>query len=120
MAGHFKDFKEKSKISVTDIQPLVRTHVIWQGNAILRNRSFVTLCCTICMQERCEILSLLEVNPTKMMNSRNEIYGAGQHIPKFHRYCITTTKTVSANEGINPQKDSNKKIPDDPNINFDK
>ena len=38
------------------IRPHVTTRILWQGNAINCNKSFATLRCTLCMQERLKIL----------------------------------------------------------------
>ena len=46
------------------------------------------------MKERLMILTQTKKDPTKVINSSNELYGACRHKPRFHRYPETTTPSV--------------------------
>ena len=71
------------------------------------------------MKERLAILELSETNPKKMINSRNELYGACRHGSslkvikktglKFHRCrrrVVEPVKHSSTDEGMKSQKGS--------------
>ena len=64
--------------------------IIWQGKPISNVKNFGKLNCTLCMRERLEIYKALEKDKKNgtcnVINSRNELYGACRHIPRFHRY----------------------------------
>ena len=103
MVAHFGTINDKKIFTATQLRPYVSTRVIWQGNYISCNKSFSTLRCTLCMQECLDILKLSNHNPTKLMKSRSEMYGACRHVVHFHRYCIPTT-TVSTDDRGNKTK----------------
>ena len=56
MAAHFENIYDNKCFMATPLLPYVSTQVIWQGNVISCNKSFATLRCTLCMQERLDIL----------------------------------------------------------------
>ena len=75
-------------------------------------KTFGKLNCTLCMNERLEILKAKGMDKflknKKMINSSNEIYGACRHKPKFHRYALSTPS--STDEGLTSPKRSSKKL----------
>ena len=88
MAEHFKESKKQEdfKIEAKDVRDqLISVEVIWQGNPISCTKSFGKTSCTLCKRERCLILEGLNNNKQKMMNSRNELFGACRHKTRFHR-----------------------------------
>ena len=114
MAAHFEDVENKKSFTSTMIRPHVTTRILWQGNAINCNKSFATLRCTLCMQERLEILRRsTSKNQKKLMNSRSEIYGACRHVPRFHRYRVPKTTVCADDRGF-----SRKDLIDDTDCNI--
>ena len=71
----------------------VKVDIIWKGNALATAKTFGTRGCKLCAKERLAILKLLHKNPSKAINTNNEIYGACRHRPKFHRLNLTTAST---------------------------
>ena len=61
-----------------------------------RGESLLKFCgdCTLCNRERLEILKQARSDPTKLINSCNEICGACRHKPRFHRYPNTDPKST--------------------------
>ena len=41
------------------------------------------------MKERLEIMKAIKHEPGRLINSKNELYGACRHKPRFHRYTTT-------------------------------
>jgi hypothetical protein len=101
-ARHFCQFipaikDPKEKIKVQD-HLKYKFEIIWKGNAISTVKTFGSRKCKLCTQERLEILKATYRNKQKSINSRNEIYGACRHKPKFHRY--GRQSTASTDESI--------------------
>ena len=100
------------------VRAMVEHEVVWVGNRISAAKSFGKRTCRLCMKERLAILELSETNPKKMINSRNELYGACRHgsslqvikktESKFHRYrrIVEPVKHSSTDEGNESQKGS--------------
>ena len=104
MTGHFNDVKKamrgepldsyvkyfatlfSSKPKPAQLREAAKFQVLWQGNPISTVKTFGSEKCKLCMQERIEILKMWEDEPTKLINSCSEIYGACWHKPKFHRF----------------------------------
>ena len=42
--------------------------------------------CTLCMEERIEIINNSRLRYSQIMNACPEVYGACRHIPRFHRF----------------------------------
>ena len=59
---------------------------MWKGNPISVMKMFGTLCCTLCMKERCQIIKEKCEKNNKIVNSCNEIHGACRHKPRFHHF----------------------------------
>jgi hypothetical protein len=101
-ARHFCQFvpapkDSKDKIKVQD-HIKYKFEIVWKGNAISTVKTFGSRSCKLCTQERLEILKATHRNKQKSINSRNEIYGACRHKPKFHRY--GRQSTASTDESI--------------------
>jgi GIY-YIG catalytic domain len=99
--SYAKHFAEQL-INFTDITPTlqrnnIKCSILWQGNPISVVKTFGTPNCALCNKERIEILKQSKRDPTSLINSCNEIYGACRHHPKFHRY---THKSPSTDESI--------------------
>ena len=75
---HFKELGVK-EIDRDHVRAMVKYEVVWVGNRISAAKSFGKRTCRLCMKERLAILELSETNPKKMINSRNELYGACRH-----------------------------------------
>jgi hypothetical protein len=120
MQQHFNDVKklhgfgEKSDsyakhfagqlINFKDVTPNlqrsnIRCSILWQGNPISVVKTFGTPNCALCNKERIEILKHSNREPTSLVNSCNEIYGACRHHPKFHRYGSRSPSTDEPIEG---------------------
>jgi hypothetical protein len=69
-------------------------------------KSFGKLNCSLCMQERIEILHTIHQEEWKIINHSNEIYGACRHKTRFHRFLKehTNVKYTSTDDGIKPEK----------------
>jgi hypothetical protein len=114
---HFKELGVKD-IDRDHVRAMVKYEVVWVGNRISAAKSFGKRTCRLCMKERLAILELSETNPKKMINSRNELYGACRHgsslkvikktESKFHRYrrIVEPVKHSSTDEGNESQKGS--------------
>ena len=64
---------------------------------------------------------MVEKNPTMMINSRSELYGACRHNPRFHRYYNSTCERTDEANGQKEspiKKRSNIKAKDNPNENW--
>ena len=83
----------------------------WQGNPISCNKSFGKLNCTLCMKERLIILEHSRKNPTTIINTSSEFYGACRHKPRFHRYpkklYNPSTDDERSSEKVQPQNIDN-------------
>jgi hypothetical protein len=90
-----KDATEKVKVQ-DHIK--YRFEIVWKGNALNTVKTFGTRGCSLCTQERLEILKAVHKNPKASINAKNEIYGACRHKPRFHRYLKQST--VSTDESI--------------------
>ena len=80
-------------------------------------KTFGKLNCTLCMNERMELIKAKNLEKMmknkKMINSCTEIYGACRHKPKFHRYAIS--KTSSTDEGLtSPERSAKESLFDSP------
>jgi len=79
-------------------------NIIWQGNPISVVKKFASTNCAMCAKERIAILKQSKSNPQLLINSKNEIYGAHRHTPRFHGW--TKQTTPSADESINDERAS--------------
>ena len=95
-------FPAESKIAANDVRTGFNVEILWHGNPISCNKSFGRLTCSLCMKERLEIMKAIREEPGRLINLKNESYGARRHKPRFHRY----TKTIppSADEGQKSRK----------------
>ena len=94
-----------STINIPKIRGMVKMDVLWQGDPISCMKSFGTHSCTLCMQERIEILKQDRKDPNSLINSNTEIYGACRHKTRFHRYLMDNSNhTYSTDDGQIPEK----------------
>ena len=120
-AEHFGEHCKELGMTEIDrdhVRAMVEYEIVWVGDRISAAKSFGKRTCRLCMKERLAILELSEKNPKKMINSRNELYGACRHgsslkvikktESKFHRYrrIVEPVKHSSTDEGIKSQKGS--------------
>ena len=68
------------------MQKITEHETIWKGNPISVMKTFETLHCTSCMEERCQIIKEKCENNNKIVNSCNKIHGACRHKPRFHHF----------------------------------
>ena len=87
-ARHYQQFFNKDKYvpNPAELRELSTFKILWRGNMISMMKTFGTNWCKLCMKERIEILKRTYKDPTKIINSCNEIYGACKHKANFHRY----------------------------------
>ena len=86
-ARHFaRILSNFKKITTTLQQSSVTNSILWQGNPISVVKTFGSLKCALCAKEKLEIFKQSRENPTLLINSCNELYGACRHKPKFHTY----------------------------------
>ena len=97
-AKHFANAKTiEGKTTAKHIRDRTSLDILWQGNPLSSAKSFGKLNCALCMKERLEIMKAMKNQPTRLINSSKELYGACRHRPVFHRY---TNYTTSADEGL--------------------
>ena len=82
--------KENKKVTLNDVQKIVRVKTLWQGRAISCMKTFGKVSCRLCMQERLEIhkaiLTEKKNGSFNLINSAHELYGACRHKTQFHRF----------------------------------
>ena len=110
-ARHFarQNEGETDKATVKQVQDRTLVEILWQGNPISACKTFGKLCCVLCMKERIEIYKAKKDQPTRLINSCNEIYGACRHRPVFHRYTNCNIEK-SADEGLKSPKRVNSSV----------
>jgi len=103
-AKHFATQFYDTNLSPTNQCGGTTCSIIWQGNPISAVKSFATKNCTLCAKERLAIFKQSTSNPQLLINSKNKIYGASRHSPRFHR-CAKQT-SPSTDESINDERAS--------------
>jgi hypothetical protein len=106
-ASHFAHHcKKEVKPTSDELCKMMKVKIIWQGNMISCMRLFGKLNCSLCMQERIEILCTIHQEEWKIINHCNEIYGACRHKMRFHRFLKehTNIKNISTDDGDKPEK----------------
>ena len=73
-AQHFPNRQEK--LTIGEARTYVKIAIEWQGNPISCNKSFGNLNCSLCMHERLIILKHSRKDPSKIINTSTEFYGA--------------------------------------------
>ena len=97
-AKHFASVEMiEGKTTAKHIRDRTSLDILWQGNPLSSVKSFGKSNCALCMKERLEIMKAMKNQPTRLINSSKELYGACRHRPVFHRY---TNYTTSADEGL--------------------
>jgi hypothetical protein len=100
--------KKGVKPTSDELCNMMKVKIVWQGNAISCMKSFGKLNCSLCMQERIEILCTIHQEECwRIINNCNEIYfGACRHKMRFHRFLKehTDVKNTSTDEGDKPEK----------------
>jgi hypothetical protein len=99
--------KKEVKPTSDKLCKMMKVKIVWQGNAISCMKSFGKLNCSLCMQERIEILCTICQEEWKIINHCNEIYyDACRHKTSFHRFLKdhTNEKNTSTDEGDKPEK----------------
>jgi hypothetical protein len=79
--------KKEVKPTSDELRKMMKDKIVWQGNTISCMKSFGKLNCSLCMQERIEILHTICQEEWKIINHCNEIYGAQT---RFHRFLKST------------------------------
>jgi hypothetical protein len=114
----------------------IRCEIMWQGNPVHCVKTFNTRACKLCARERLEIIKFSKTNPTKLINSCNEIYGSCRHRTRFHRFYtkiqdknastdesdkdkrVTTPSSTTSND-TQTSTFTYASIPDEPDYNID-
>ena len=97
----------KSTIKPALVRNSYTSKILWQGTSISTVNSFGSPHCQLCNQERLAILKRSKKDPTNLINSCNEIFGACRHVSKFHKYVIadpSTDETPTRDEKVKPTK----------------
>ena len=121
-AAHFaKHFQSTTNdATVGSVRKMVDVKILWQGDPIKCVKSFGKKSCRLCMQERIEILKRSKKDPGRLINAKNEMYGACRHKPRFHRFKSSKDKKASTDDGSNLERvethsrDRNAKVRDPP------
>jgi hypothetical protein len=106
-ASHFAHHCKKEVKSTSDeLRKMMKVKIVWQGNAISCMKLFGKLNCSLCMQERIKILRTIRQEEWKIINKKNEIYGACRHKTRFHRFIKehTNVKNTGTDDGDKPDK----------------
>ena len=99
---HFaQHFPNTTNVNARDIRNIVSMDILWHGNAIQCMKSFCTINCKLCMQERLAIHRAKIKEPDKVINSNHEIYGGCRHKTKFHRFI---NRNIGTDDGANPER----------------
>jgi hypothetical protein len=77
VASHFAHHcKKEVKPTSYELRKMMKVKIVWQGNMISCMKLFAKLNCSLCMQERIEILCTICQEEWKIIDRCNEIYGA--------------------------------------------
>ena len=92
------------KSTSANLRSMMDLKLLWQGNPTSSVKSFGTLRCSLCMQERLELLK--ERHNNKLINENSEICGSCRHNVKFHDFHGQNTNNIltSADDRANPEK----------------
>ena len=101
-AQHFPNRQEK--LTIGEARTYVKIAIEWQGNPISCNKSFGNLNCSLCMHERLIILKHSRKDPSKIINTSTEFYGACRHKPRFHRYPDNCTTLSTDDEHLSSER----------------
>ena len=91
-------------MTIGEARTVVKMSIEWQGNPISCNKSFGTLNCSLCMHERLIILKNSRNDPSKIINTSTEFYGACRHKPRFHRYPDNCTTLSTDDEHLSSER----------------
>ena len=86
-ADHFSTHlrKKHTTISAADVKPLLDIDIIKQLDPITASKRFGFDDCSLCMNERVEIIErMFKLGVRRLVNKNMEIYGACRHKAKFH------------------------------------
>jgi hypothetical protein len=90
LADHFEEVlpREFGKPKAEDLRNTtpMSISILWQGDPLVVNETFMTNKCRLCEKEKIEIVKSLRREPKKVINACLEIYGACRHKPKFHQF----------------------------------
>ena len=94
-AGHFDN---DERIARGDVRNITKIEMLWQGKPISSIKTFKKLNCNLCTRERIEIYKAMKKDKENgtnfLINSLNEVCGACQCNPKFHRYYPIVPKST--------------------------
>jgi len=113
-AQHYQN--RQDKLSIGEARTLVQMTIEWQGNPISCNKSFGKLNCSLCMHERLIILKYSRIDPSKIINTSTEFYGACRHKPRFHRYPNNCTNPSTDDDHNRLERVSNTGMNNTPNL----
>ena len=84
-ARHFaKVFSNFKKPSTPLQRNSITCSILWQGKPMSVVKTFGSPNCALCAREKLEIFKQSRENPSLLINSCNELYGASLHKPQFH------------------------------------
>ena len=99
---------KETQINANHVRRLGKIDILWQGKAISCMKTFGKLNCSLCMNERLQILkaqkSEKSTKTKKLINSSSELCGACRHKSKFHRYRFCDSP--STDEGLSSPENS--------------
>ena len=85
MAEHLRE--EHTPYSPQIIRDMTQVEFLWQGKAISCMKSFGTLRCQLCMEEKLAILRASWQQPDLLLNTASELDEGCKHRTRFHRLC---------------------------------
>ena len=80
---NFKEYERRPLHKV--LRNSYTSKILWQGNSIGAVKTFGTNHCMLCNQELLHIFNRSRENPSQLINSCNEMFGACRHKTRFHR-----------------------------------
>ena len=113
-AKHFAKVLSNFKESTTALQlNSINNSLLWHGNPISVVKTFGSPKCALCTREKLEIFKQSRENPSLLINSCNELYGACMHKPKFHTYVKADPSTDESpvDERVPTEKVTTEEIP---------
>ena len=82
-----------------DVHEICKFNILWEGNPINLSKAFGTRNCSLCLQEKLQIVRRSRKSTGgEFLNRRSEIEGACRHRTNFHRLWVREDSQVATDE----------------------
>ena len=82
-----------------DVREICEFKILWEGNPINLTKTFGTRNCSLCLQEKLQIVRRSRKSTGgEFLNRRSEIEGTCRHKTNFHRLRVREDTTVATDE----------------------